>query len=601
MVKKKLLSMLVSLTMVVGMFPMMMVSADEETGTFTELQEAIDKSGFVSLEKNYEWQEGDSSIVIDKGFGGIDLNGKTIDAKGNGPIFIIDNHSRLDINPGSGSITGGSAVNGAAFYVNEGCSLNLYGGAVSGNTATGNGGAIYNEGTVKLQSGTTVTKNNAVNGAGIYNAGSLAIDGGNIVNNTASGNGGGIYQAAGASGITLSSSPVIAGSTPDNLYLAEGQVVNCGSTLSTNATVFISSEVSATVTSGFSGSTTEPFYTDAGYEASIQEGEIYLEKSGSGPVVTDPSFAGLSLTLDEGKIGLNVFVDPGTCPVSELEDSQVTFDIPGKGANVQTDTFDSSFTVTTKEGGRTVYGFTCYLSSVQMAEEIATTFTYGDKTIEGTFSVADYIEKYNSAVESLVLPNNPYKTHLVQRLSDYGYFIQPYLSAENGWSFGEEGGYARMANIYNTSYNDATLDTIMNDCSDFKALKNKVGDSISAISLKLELDSTNAAIVTFSMAKTTTKLSVTCEYGGKTYKAYKQEEGKYAIRIPGIAIQDMEQPLTISGTAGESEEVNIQVTPLGYVYYALKNTNSNEQKKTAMASLYFYWYYAERFIGQGGN
>lgn len=575
MIKKKLISMLVSVTMLVGMFPMMMVSADEEPGSFTELQEKLDENPFFTLDKDYEWQEGDSSIVIDKGFAGIDMKDYSIDAKGNGPIFVIDNNSRFDVNPnpGEGTITGGNAEKGAAFYIHKGSTLNLFGGTVTGNTATGNGGAIYNEGTLNVQDA-------------------------KIVKNTTGGNGGGIYQAPGAS-ISVALSPVIKENTPNGLYLTEGQVVTCGSSLK-GGTIYVDSEVSAAITSGFTGSTTDPFYEDGGCKLSLQEdGQVYLEKSGSGP--NGPEFAGLSLTLDDGKFGLNIFVDPGILTSEELASSLVTFTVPGRGENEQRDKFDHSCTATKK--GKTVYGYTCYLSSVQMAEKVHTTFTCGDISIEGDFSVADYISKYQKNTASPELPYNPNRYGLVKGVSDYGYFIQPYLSAENKWSIGEEGGYARMENIYGTdSYSQEIIDDVKKACSNYQAVKNKVGDSIQGISMRLELDSSNAAIVTFTMANETAKLAVTCDYAGTTYKAYKKADGKYVIRIPGIPIQDMEQPLTISGTSGDGEEVDITITPIGYIYYALNNPKSNEQKKNAMVSLYFYWYYAERYVGQqGGN
>ena len=74
------------------------------------------------------------------------------------------------------------------------------------------------------------------------------------------------------------------------------------------------------------------------------------------------------------------------------------------------------------------------------------------------------------------------------------------------------------------------------------------------MSFKLELESTNALIVTFHMdTAVTDKLSVTCEYNGKTYKAYKKETDNgvdYVIRISGIRIQDMDDEFTVKGIAG---------------------------------------------------
>ena len=456
MIKKKLISMLVSVTMLVGMFPMMMVSADEEPGSFTELQALIDHQDMPKLQKNYEWKEGDSSLHLssDQHSGGLTLNGHTIDAKGHGPIIEVGEGKSFQI-AGDGTITGGCAENGGAVYVANGGTFTLSGSQITGCTAKKNGGAIYNEGTVLLE-------NNPV-----------------IVYNAAEGNGGGIYQASGS--ITVKGTPVITGNTANDLYLTKGQVVTCESL--SGGTIFVDSEVSAVITSGFTGSSTDPFYAYDGCKLSLQDGQVYLEKSGSGPVVNDhPEFAGLSLTLDDGKFGLNIFVDPGILTSEELAFSKVTFIVPGRGANKQTDTFESSCTAT--KDGKTVYGYTCHLSSVQMAEKVHTTFTCGDISIEGDFSVADYISMYKEEKASPELPENKYRDQLINSVSDYGYFIQPYLSAENGWSFGEEGGYARMKNIYGTiSYSQEYIDDVKKACSDYQAVKNKVGNSIQGISM----------------------------------------------------------------------------------------------------------------------
>jgi hypothetical protein len=72
------------------------------------------------------------------------------------------------------------------------------------------------------------------------------------------------------------------------------------------------------------------------------------------------------------------------------------------------------------------------------------------------------------------------------------------------------------------------------------------------------------------------------------------------MRISGINIQDMEAPLTITGEASKDETtqpVEVEVTPLGYVYYALNNSNSSAVKKTAMAALYLYWNSANTYAG----
>lgn len=116
-------------------------------------------------------------------------------------------------------------VSGGGLYALSGATTNFLSGEIRfiGNTATGNGGGIFNAGTVTQEDGCTLTfdhniankdgggvyhqgtpltltnaifKNNeaTMNGGGIYmNGEELTINGGSVSHNTASNNGGGIY------------------------------------------------------------------------------------------------------------------------------------------------------------------------------------------------------------------------------------------------------------------------------------------------------------------------------------------------------------------------------------------------------------------------
>ena len=100
-----------------------------------------------------------------------------------------------------GTLTGNnvSGDGGAVSVTGGNCSFTMYGGAITGNTATGNGGGIssydsWNAGTVKINGG-VISNNRATNGGGIYAASRthFHLNGGEIINNTATGDGGGVY------------------------------------------------------------------------------------------------------------------------------------------------------------------------------------------------------------------------------------------------------------------------------------------------------------------------------------------------------------------------------------------------------------------------
>ena len=135
------------------------------------------------------------------------LGGRTGGDKG-GSIFA----ESADVNLYGGEISGNSAENGGAVYLNrEPSVLTMSGGTISGNTATGSGGGVY-----------------------IYRTGSVCnLSGGVIENNTAGDNGGGIYINSGNYGkLNLSGAPVVQGNTvsgkANNVYLPSGRTLTVG-------------------------------------------------------------------------------------------------------------------------------------------------------------------------------------------------------------------------------------------------------------------------------------------------------------------------------------------------------------------------------------
>ncbi|MGB2962659.1 MAG: choice-of-anchor Q domain-containing protein [Anaerolineales bacterium] len=116
------------------------------------------------------------------------------------------------------TITGNKAAEGGGIYTWEESVLNIQNGSTigggSGNTATNDGGGIYNEGGAVTVDASTVSANTAFNGGGIYNNNPfdpLNIQNGSTIGGTGAGNtahyGGGIYNRRGTT--TVESSSVI--------------------------------------------------------------------------------------------------------------------------------------------------------------------------------------------------------------------------------------------------------------------------------------------------------------------------------------------------------------------------------------------------------
>ena len=78
--------------------------------------------------------------------------------------------------------------------------------------------------------------------------------------------------------------------------------------------------------------------------------------------------------------------------------------------------------------------------------------------------------------------------------------------------------------------------------------------------------------------------------GGETTKAVtpvKQDDGRYLIRISGIAAHSLGDMYTITGTAGKT--FTVQVSALSYVRSVLNAGGSTAAAKNGMSSLYAYY------------
>lgn len=121
-----------------------------------------------------------------------------------------------------GIFTNNASNAGAAFSIQDGATLNMYGGEINGNTSTNMGGAVYvgSNGTFCMYGG-KITGNSAAKGAVYVTESTLKLYGGTITGNTVTGLGGGVYLNK--SSVTMGGTPVITGNTAggnaSNLYL----------------------------------------------------------------------------------------------------------------------------------------------------------------------------------------------------------------------------------------------------------------------------------------------------------------------------------------------------------------------------------------------
>lgn len=130
-----------------------------------------------------------------------------------------------------------------------------------------------------------------------------------------------------------------------------------------------------------------------------------------------PPFEQYNLVLS-GKIGVNVYLDLSSLTEAEKEVSYVEFTINDKTTK---DNYDAGFT----NASGLYYGFTCYVTSAEMADTITAVYHYGDgQTLTKTYSVLDYVNKVEENASSF----DDKTFTLVRSIADFDHYIQPWLS-----------------------------------------------------------------------------------------------------------------------------------------------------------------------------
>ena len=202
-------------------------------GVFTNMTLTI--SDGITITGNKSEQGGgiytyDEDITINGG----NITGNT--ATYGGGVYHIGDYRTCDTLTisGSATITGNTATDGGGVYVESGKNtsnwnkgqgaLQINGGSITNNTATGNGGGVY-----------------------INERGLLTITGGNVTDNTATVNGGGVYFNGESKKFNMSGNINVTGNKKsgkaNNIYLPNGQIIKIMGELTNTAPIGVTTEV----------------------------------------------------------------------------------------------------------------------------------------------------------------------------------------------------------------------------------------------------------------------------------------------------------------------------------------------------------------------
>ncbi|MBP5261167.1 MAG: S-layer family protein [Clostridiales bacterium] len=510
------------------------------------------------------------------------------------------------------------AANGNALSVLG--TLTMNNGTITGGMNTGNGGGIVvgNGASLTMQN-MTVTGNSCASG---YHGGGIYVTAGGSV------------KVAGLVNVTGNTCVAAA----ENVYLASGTLLNITGALDANTRIGISMQTPGVFTSGLNGKGTPVNFVSDDPNMVIRinsNGEAYLAykvEFYSGPSAEEPSLTDYAVPGSSYPLPANEYNPPEHSVFSHWA-VQSGAESPYAADELQSITITGNTTVTAiweevpyfPEGhalqlnsqiglqffinfpdGKTIDDFTdCYvtfsgnkidgtihhpvkvsnktngyyaqidLSSIQMADKITPTLHYTeggvDKTVEGTpYSIKDYI---------LAVQNNQglltsSEIEIVQRLADYGYYAQIFLSEFNHWEYGV--AYAPMDIHYNDPYNHDEVKTVAASCAAVK----QTSEQITALAYRMQFGSYIALGFALTPAAGVTIDSVIVDEIAKTPG---RSGTDYTVVIPGILPSHLTEEHTVSCMGA-----SITVSPMSYVYSMLNSANDTDNGKDLACALYYF-------------
>lgn len=288
-----------------------------------------------------------------------------------------------------------------------------------------------------------------------------------------------------------------------------------------------------------------------------------------------PEFKSHTLVLS-GQIGVNFYVDLSMLSDAEKQDVTMEFTIGGK---TQTDSFDPDFT---NPGGDGYYGFTCYINSVQMADEITAVLKFvGENTVSQTYSAAQYVSYINSHAASY----SANTVALVNAIADYGHYVQPFLAANNNWTVGTE--HVEMA--AHSSFSSSDIEAVRAAVAEKTVSRSEGSSSVESLTYSLNLETETSIRIYFRVADDYAgEVDARSNNCGLTLE--KQPDGRYRIEISGISAHELGDTYHVTVAAGGS--FVISVSALSYVNTVLNSQAAvfnNEAAHNAAAALYKYY------------
>ena len=287
-----------------------------------------------------------------------------------------------------------------------------------------------------------------------------------------------------------------------------------------------------------------------------------------------PEFRTHDLVLS-GQMGVDFYLDLSSLTEEEKAESYMEFTVNGRNSE---DTYDADF----KNATGKYYGFTCYVTSVEMADTIKAVYHYGNgQTIEKEYSVLEYISK----IENNAANYDENTLYLIRSIADYGHYAQPFLAASNNWKIGTD--HNEMSKYYTDSY---SYESIRKETAAYDRVIDLGTSDISEITYSLSLDAETSLNV-FVKPKKNYSGDVKIKVKGsslKSYTAVKQADGRYKVTIPNIAAHQLGNAFTVTAETANGK-ASCSISAISYVYSVLRAGTFDENALNAVSAFYKYY------------
>ena len=258
-------------------------------------------------------------------------------------------------------------------------------------------------------------------------------------------------------------------------------------------------------------------------------------------------------------------------------DYTMSFDVSG---DISENPERLASTETITEGSDTLYGYPCYVNSVQMADTIhAALYDKDGKAI----LTEDYTAK--TYLDSVIASADKFSSETVdlcKAIKDYGHYVQIPLAAEHKWVIGKKHKEMDAANTYNA--NDVS------SAKDGAAAYALTKENAPTFTYALYLDSktTLQVILEPEGGNTITDLACTNSDGSAIGDSLSIDTENNIVTIADISAHELGNFYKITGKA--TSDFTITISPLSYVHSVLNDTTEVvEGINNGVTSLYNYY------------